>query len=69
MFDQSPNTPLYMRVTFVLFLICTLFLVDCFFVCLFVHGGPTRVLAQPGYLRIEELQYMNVISKEGNLLT
>ena len=41
----------------------------CLFLYLIVYGGPTRVLAQPGYLCIAELQYMNVVNKEGNLHT
>ena len=37
----------------------------CLFLYLFECGGSARVLAQPGYLCIEELQYINVVNKEG----
>ena len=60
MFDQGLNTSVYMTITFILFVFST-----------FLWYGTTIVLMQSYYHRekIEKIQQMSVIIKEGNLLT
>ena len=55
MFQQALNTSAHVTVTFILLLLCVLFLECC-----------NQSMGQPGYFPQEEIQQM---SKEGHLLT